>query len=378
MKIGLDIQALAGRLTGVGYYTLGLLKGLAEVSPSEKIYPFYFSSRGGVELPSLVYKKLFPRGRKIPGRLLGASWKLLGLPPLNWLVPGMDLYHFTNFVARPVKRKPVITTVYDLSFREYPQYTEPKNLKYLNRFLPPSLERSDRIVVISEFTRTELLDYYSVPENKVRVIHGGVNEEFRRKVTPDELMRIKYRYRLPEKYILTVGTWEPRKNLAGLLRAWQVLKRRSSLADYKLVLVGGKGWLYQDLERHFTGRGIPGVQVLGYVTRNDMPAIYRGAELFVFPSFYEGQGFPPLEAQAGGVPVAASRIPALEEILGGEGASYFDPQFPEDMAYAMEKVLKDRDLGERLKEKGLKNSLRFSWEKAARLTLDLYREACGG
>ncbi len=377
MKIGIDIQALAGRLTGVGYYTLGLLKGLAALSPSDQIYPFYFSYHGNVELPSLVYKKLFPRGRKIPGRLLSASWKWLGIPPLNWLVPGMDLYHFTNFVARPVRRKPVITTIYDLSFREYPEYTEPKNLKYLNHFLPPTLERSDRIIVISKFTRTELLEYYSVPENKIRVIYGGVNEEFRRKITADELMRLKYRYRLPEKYILTVGTWEPRKNLAGLLRAWQILKRRSILSDYKLVLVGGKGWLYQDLERHFSGRGIPGVQVLGYVGRGDLPAIYRGAKLFVFPSFYEGQGFPPLEAQAEGVPVAASRIPALEEILGG-GASYFDPRAPEEIASVLEEVLNNVELQERLKTVGLENSLRFSWEEAARRTLDLYREACGG
>lgn len=377
MKIGIDIQALAGRLTGVGYYTLGLLKGLAALSPSDQIYPFYFSYRGDVELPSLVYKKLLPRGRKIPGRLLSASWKWLGIPPLNWLLPGMDLYHFTNFVARPVRHKPVITTIYDLSFREFPQYTEPKNLKFLNRFLPPTLERSDRIIVISDFTRTELLDYYSVPADKVRVIYGGVNEEFRRKVTPDELMRIKYRYRLPEKYILTVGTWEPRKNLAGLLRAWQLLQRESVLSDYKLVLVGGKGWLYQDLEKYFSGGGIPGVQILGYVSRNDLPIIYGGAKLFVFPTFYEGQGFPPLEAQAGGVPVAASRIPALEEILGG-GASYFDPKFPEDIAYNIKKVLSDAEVRERLKAEGLKNSLRFSWEEAARRTLDLYRETCGG
>jgi len=190
-------------------------------------------------------------------------------------------------------------------------------------------------------------------------------------------MRIKYRYRLPEKYILTVGTWEPRKNLAGLLRAWQIVKRKAVLSDYKLVLVGGKGWLYQDLERHFSGRGIPGVQVLGYVGGGDLPAIYRGAKLFVFPSFYEGQGFPPLEAQAEGVPVAASRIPALEEILA-EGASYFDPRAPEEIASVLEEVLSKPELRERLRSAGRENSLRFSWEEAARRTLALYRETCGG
>lgn len=377
MRVGIDIQCLTGPRTGVAYYTLGLLKGLASLSGEDRICPFYFSRRGEVDLPARVYKKLSPRGRKISGRLLSLGWKHLGFPPLNWLIPGMDIYHFTNFVSRPVRRKPVITTIYDLSFKRYPEFTEPKNLKFLEKFVPPSLVRSDRVIVISEFTKKELLSLFPVPENKVRVVYGGVDDEFRRPASTDELLRVRYRYNLPEKYVLTVGTWEPRKNLSGLLRAWEQFKTSSASADFKLVLAGMKGWLYQEIEKNIqSARSGPGIKTLGYIRRFDLPAVYQGASLFVFPSYYEGQGLPPLEAQAAGVPVAASRTASLPEVLG-TGAVYFDPAKPEEMAEVMNRILSDKGLMEKLIESGRENTRKYSWEKTARQTLSVYKDACG-
>lgn len=378
MKVGIDIQCLTGPLTGVGYYTLGLLGGLSSLSPSDRICPFYFSRRGDVDLPPLVYKKLRPLGRKVPGRLLSLGWKRLGFPPLNWLIPGLDLYHFTNFVARPVRRKPVVTTVYDLSFKRHPEFTEPKNLRYLEKFVPLTLERSDRIIVISEFTRKELLDLFPVPGSKITVIHGGVDENFRKPATADELLRVRYRFNLPEKYVLTVATWEPRKNLVNLLEAWQSLKMEGKVGDRKLVLVGMKGWLHGEIDQKYRNMaGNRGVRAAGYIPRQLLPIVYQGAECFVFPSLYEGLGLPPLEAMAGGVPVAASRAASLPEVLG-DAALYFNPAKPREIAEALLAVLIRPELRAGLIEKGRKQAAKYTWEDTARKTLAVYRRACGG
>ncbi|MDP8236448.1 MAG: glycosyltransferase family 1 protein [Candidatus Erginobacter occultus] len=301
MKIGIDIQCLTRPLTGVGYYTLGLLEGLAGLEEAGGITPFYFSFHGQVDLPSLVYKEMAPRDRKIPGKILSLGWKRLGFPPVEWLIRGMDVYHFPDFIARPVRRKPVVTTVYDLSFKRFSEFTEARNLKYLEASLPASLERSDRIIVISRFTRDELISLYPVSPGKVAVVEGGIDDAFRRPLTADELLRTRYRFHLPEKYLLTVGTWEPRKNLVRLLEAWSSLRAAGKLGGYKLVLAGLKGWLCGEIEQKFRNyAGQRGVMALGYVPRSALPAVYRGASGFIYPSLYEGQGLPPLEAMASG------------------------------------------------------------------------------
>lgn len=377
MKIGIDIQCLTRPLTGVGYYTLGLLEGLANLAEADEVTPFYFSFRNQVDLPPVVYKEMAPRDRKIPGRLLSLGWKRLGFPPVEWLIRGMDVYHFPDFIARPVRRKPVITTVYDLSFKRFPEFTEARNLKYLESSLPGSLERSDRIIVISRFTRDELISLYPVSPGKVVVIEGGIDDSFRQSLTADELLRTRYRFYLPEKYLLTVGTWEPRKNLVRLLEAWDSLRSEGKLGEYKLVLVGLKGWLCGEIEQKFRDQaGQRGVMALGYVPRSALPAVYRCASGFIFPSLYEGQGLPPLEAMASGVPVAAARAGSLPEMLG-EAALYFDPTEPVEIARAIEAILTRPELGAELVEKGKRQSTRFTWERAARMTLDVYRGAAG-
>lgn len=377
MKIGIDIQPLTRPLTGVGYYILGLLQGLASLSTSDRVYPFYFSSHGHINLPARVYKRMAPRGKKIPGRVLSLGWKRLGFPPVNWLIRGMDVYHFPDFVARPVRRKPVVTTIYDLSFKRYPEFTEPKNLKYLETSLPASLERSDRIIVISQFTRQELITLYPVSANKVTVVYGGIDDIFRQPVTPDELLRIRYRFNLPEKYILTVGTWEPRKNLVMLLQAWRTLRMEGRMSGYKLVMVGMKGWLCGEIEQKFRNQaGQRGVMSIGYIPRTALPAIYRGAAAFIFPSIYEGLGLPPLEAMAGGVPVAAARAGALPEVLG-EAAAYFDPSNPREIGDSIEAIVTRKELAGALREKGLEQAKKYTWERTAEQTMRVYRNACG-
>ncbi len=377
MRIGIDIQCLTRSRTGVAYYTVGLLKGLASIPLDDEICPFYFSRRSNIDLPAPVYKKLAPIGKKIPGRILNLGWKRLGFPPLNWLVRGMDCYHFTDFVARPVKRKPVVVTIYDLAFKRFPEFIEPRNLKYLESFVPASLDRADRIIAISKFTQNELTSLFDIPAGKIRVVYGGIDDIFRRPVTEDELIRARYRFNLPRKYILTVGTWEPRKNLVRLLEAWKILRSQGTIGDFKLVMVGMKGWLYGEIEQKFRNlAGRRGVRSIGYIPRTSLPALYRGAEAFIFPSLYEGQGFPPLEAMACGVPVASSRAASLPEVLG-DAVLYFDPANPREIAEAISGLLKNPEKSARLGEAGRKQAAGFTWERTASETMETYRDACG-
>jgi glycosyltransferase involved in cell wall biosynthesis len=377
MKIGIDIQCLTRPLTGVGNYTRGLLEGLAGLVGADRIVPFYFSFHRQVELPPIVYKKMAPRDRKIPGRILNLGWKRLGFPPVEWLIPGMDVYHFPDSIARPVKRKPVVTTVYELAFKRFPEFTEAKRLKYLEKSFPDSLQRSDRIIVVSRFTRDELLSLFPVSADKVAVVEGGVEASFRRPLTDDELLRTRYRFHLPEKYLLTVGTWEPRKNLVPLLEAWSSLRTAGKVGDYKLVMAGLKGWLCGEIEQKFRNQaGQLGVMELGYVPRSALPAVYRCAAAFVYPALYEGQGLPALEAMASGAPVAAARVGSLPELLE-EAAIYFDPTDQSQMAAALEALLNRPELASDLAEKGRRQSARFTWERTARMTLDVYRAAAG-
>jgi len=251
-------------------------------------------------------------------------------------------------------------------------------LRYLETSIPGSLERADRIIVISGLPRDELTSLYPVSANKIAVIHGGIDDIFRQSITPDELLRIRYRFNLPEKYVLTVGTWEPRKNLVRLLQAWRTLRAEGKLAGYKLVMVGMKGWLCGEIEQQFHNQaGERGVMALGYIPRSSLPAIYRGAAVFVYPSIYEGLGLPPLEALACGVPVAAARAGALPEVLG-DAALYFDPTNPQEMATAIETVVTQEKVAEELREKGRARAEKFTWEETAEKTMQVYRNACGG
>ncbi|GAJ10535.1 unnamed protein product, partial [marine sediment metagenome] len=196
-------------------------------------------------------------------------------------------------------------------------------------------------------------------------------------ITPDELLRIRYRFNLPEKYVLTVGTWEPRKNLVRLLQVWRTLRAEGKLGGYKLVMVGMKGWLCGEIEQKFRNQaGERGVMAIGYIPRSSLPAIYQGAASFVYPSIYEGLGLPPLEAMACGVPVAAARAGALPEVLG-DAVLYFDPTNPQEMAAAIEATVTQEKMAKDLREKGRARAEKFTWEETAEKTMQVYRNACG-
>lgn len=356
MRVCIDIQSIITSPSGVGRYTKELVKALSELQVKEDITLFYFNFLGRYKgLPVFPNKTI----RCIPGRVYNKLWKWFHFPPLNWFIGKFDIYHFPNFNLPPMNHGKFIITVHDLAFMRYPEYIEPKNLKFLEAHLPPSLQKAHRIITVSQFCKQELINIFNLPPEKISVVYEGVSDNFKKAVIPS--------LELPSKYILCVSTLEPRKNIEGLIRAFHI----SELKDYKLVIAGGKGWLYEGIFKSVKELGLEkDVIFLGYIPEEDLPGIYSMAKLFVFPSFYEGFGFPPLEAMACGVPVVSSRV---NEVLG-DSAYFIDPNKPEDIARGIKEVLENEELQKELIGKGGEHVKKFSWRKAAEETMNLYKK----
>jgi len=285
------------------------------------------------------------------------------------LVPDAELFHATEHLLMPLPHVPTVLTVHDLIYRLFPQYHKRLNYVYLNAAMPLYVRRAHAIITISESSKSDLVHLYDVPPEKVTVIYEAAAPHFKPALAKD-IAAVRDRYALPESYMLTVGTIEPRKNLARLLDALSVTHKKG--VDVKLVIVGKRGWLDEEFFRALDDHPCrESVQLLGYVPDNDLPCLYGAADLCVVPSIYEGFGLPVLEAMACGTPVACSHASSLPE-LGGDAAVYFDPISVEEMSASITQILRDESLHEAMRLRGLARASCFSWERAARETMEVY------
>jgi glycosyltransferase involved in cell wall biosynthesis len=235
-----------------------------------------------------------------------------------------------------------------------------------------SARKASKIIAISENTKKDIIDYFGIDEEKIRVIYLGVDRQFSPQPDMDEV-GVLSKYNLPSGYILSVGTLEPRKNLIRLINAYKMVASSGEPVP-KLVIVGGQGWGDEELGKVVRESGLIDLVILtGYVPDEDLPALYRNTTVFVYPSLYEGFGLPPLEAMACGTPVITSNVSSLPEVVG-DAAILIDPYNTTEIAQAIASVLKDKELRERLRMNGLARSNLFSWDKTARETLKLYQE----
>lgn len=298
------------------------------------------------------------------------AWKTVGWPTVDLVGPSADLWHFTNYVAPPTS-KPFVLTIYDLTFVKYPEFVESKNLSYLQQFVPDSLARAEHILVISEATRDALLEEFTLPAERVTVTPLACDPGFGRQTSAESLDRIKRKYGIEGDYFLSVGTLEPRKNLRSLLMAMAGMRRK--LHD-QLVVVGGQGWLFAETKELLRKLGLTNrVIFTGYVPPGELPTLYQGAKVFVFPSHYEGFGIPVLEAMAAGTAVVCSNAPAIPEVAG-TAALYFDPEDIEALKLALGRALDDESLRARLVEVGHEQAKQFSWKRTAEQTLQVYQQ----
>ncbi len=368
--ITLDISAAVHHRAGLGRYAASLSHALTRLIPDELAF-FYNAEQGIQPLPGLEHypTRTVALGYK-PWRMLVWLGQLARVP-YNRLVPDATLFHATEHLLLPVRGVPTVLTVHDLIFRHLPEHHKPLNRWYLNATLPLYCRRADHIIVVSEATRRDLMAAYNLPAEKITVIHEAADPRFKLPA-PGAVARVRMSYGLPEEYLLYVGTIEPRKNLPRLLHAWEPLYMAGEAPP--LVIVGRRGWLADDfyaaLERSPCREA---VQFTGYVRDEDLPALYAGATAFVFPSLYEGFGLPLLEAMACGTPVACSNGSSLPEVVG-DAALTFDPTEVAEITQALRRLLHEPELRESLRERGLQRAAQFSWERAARETLAVYRK----
>lgn len=363
----IDTRWLEGKAAAAGTntYIQSLVRGLLELDTQNRYH--LWGAPTEANAPNAHHDDFSGHYR----RAWQLVWKTVGWPPVELPGPSPDLWHFTNYVAPP-SNKPFVLTVFDLTFVEYPEFVEPKNLAFLQKWVPDSLERATRIITISESTRDGLVEHFKVPSHKIDVTHLAADEVYAKDVPEDEIGRVKDKYGIEGDYFLAVGTLEPRKNLKNLLLAVASMRRELT---QPLVVVGGQGWLFDETQDLIGKLGLSGrVIFTNYVPAGELPALYQGATAFVFPSLYEGFGIPVLEAMSAGTPVISSNTSSLPEV-GGTAAIYFDPNDPKGLKHALQRVLSDDKLRERLVVAGREQAAKYSWAKTAQHTLGVYERA---
>jgi glycosyltransferase involved in cell wall biosynthesis len=375
MKIAIDVSLALGESAGVGSYTRGLLEGLAAIDADNEYLLYSYLDFPQSAQPSFPQQPNFAlRMLPLDGEPWERMWYQAALPPQG-AMDAVDVVHSPFFNAPKKHHGALVVTIYDISFLLQPQYhTEANRLHCLQGTLNAALY-ADRIIAISQQTKTDLMDYFSLPAERIRVIHPAHRGIYYPEHDVDVIRGALERLGVFHNFILFVGSHEPRKNLKTLLQAYATYVTRHAGKEL-LVVAGGKGWLNDDLSQVAAELGIAErVRFLGYAQEADLRVLYSAAKLFVYPSMYEGFGLPPLEAMACGAPVITSNTSALPEVVG-DAALLIDPHNSEALCQAMQTVLCHDELRLRMRQQSFARAGLFSWEQTAEKTLAVYEEVC--
>lgn len=375
-RIGFDATAAFTQGGGIGRYTRELLSAVLQTN--ERFHFSIFSAKPDRPLPvqPLQFDHDHVRFKQLPlsPRWLYRIWYRLRLPiPVQLFTGGVDLFHSPDFVLPPVAANiPTLLTVHDLSFVYYPETFTSSLVAYLNRVVPWSVKRATHVLADSVATKQDLMTLYETPEDKISVLYSGVNARFAPVRNADQLQTVRAKYALGEApFILTVGTLQPRKNIQMLVQSFKPLAGES---DIQLIVAGGKGWLYEQLLDGVQRAGLQErVQFIGFVEDADLPALYSAADVFAFPSIYEGFGLPILEAMACGTPVLASNSSSLPEVTGEAGV-LIAPDDEAAWTHWLRRVREDEALREKLIARGRERTQDFSWEDSARQLHHIYSQ----
>jgi glycosyltransferase involved in cell wall biosynthesis len=364
MRIAINCRSiLKPRFTGIGRTTYHLLDWLGRID-QENEYILY------------CQKRFFDFKRKLPSFVYSnftIKQDSFGLGP--WSSVGRhDIYHIPNPDAIPDHPAPIVVTVHDLVYKTWPQSHTQETIDLTETYMAGIAKKASKIICVSESTRRDLHKFFNIPHEKSAVVYNGVDSNIFYHLS--EELKAEARVVLAEKgtqgsFILSVGTLEPRKNLPNVLKALAILKEQNRFAG-KLVVIGMKGWMLQQIETLTNELGLRNdVQFLGYVSDRELCYYYNLAEAFVYPSFYEGFGFPIIEAFCCGCPVVTSNVSSCPEVAGG-AAELVDPNNPESIAKAVAAIVNDRGHQEDLRRRGLLRASDFSFQKTAQQTLAAY------
>ncbi len=368
LNLYIDASPLAeSRITGIPHFTAELIKALDEHPDNGKVFNLIlliaFDKRD--KLSRWQFKNTHIKDISLPMRLLNLLWKYRLLPPMD-IFFGKGVYLFPNYKNWPLLRSKNLTYIHDLSYLRYPKFTQPKNLKFLQRGVNRWVSRSDIVLTGSDHTKQEIVDLLNVPEEKVIRIYHGVGHSFYYPRSSNEIITAKSKYGIKGKYILHIGSLEPRKNLINLIIAYKALPLKIRQL-YGLCLIGGGGWLNGkiiDAINNAQTEGYNIIQPQSYVEDEDLPALISGSTILVHPAVYEGFGLPPLQAMACGVPVLVANNSSMPEVVGEAGV-LFNAEKPEDISVKMDKVLSEQDYREQLSVKSLAQSKKFDWSISA-------------
>jgi glycosyltransferase involved in cell wall biosynthesis len=372
-RIVVDYTPALRQTAGIGRYTRSLVGALAELDREHTYTLFCAGERPEAgRWPANFRVRVAP----LPERWLTIGWQRLRLPvPAELLAGRAALFHSPDFTLPPLAGARGVVTVHDLSFMRLPECADPGLRAYLESGLPRAVRRADRILADSANTRDDLVELLGLPGEKITVVHGGVEPRFHRVTDPELLRAVQARYSLPERFILSVGTLEPRKNYPRLIAAYAALRRADPALPQRLLIAGRPGWLYEDIYAEVERSAMAEhVTLMGFVADADLPALYTLADLLAFPSLYEGFGLPPLEAMACGTPVVAGRNSSLIETIGGGGILVNATDVPA-LADALGQALGDDELRAGLVARGLAQAARFTWQSAAQELLTAYAQA---
>jgi len=363
-------------------YTLGVLLNLLEIDQKNEYILFVsawkkprFDFGLFSKYPNVKIKKI-----RIPNKLLNLSFWYFAWPKIDKLVGGADVIFFPNIIFGAVSRDVrVVTTIHDLSFERYPECFSWKR-RFWHIFINSKkiCRRADRIITVSNSSADDISSQYGIAPDKIVVIPSAIGENFYLLDRNDpKFIEVKEKYQLPFKFILFLGTIEPRKNILSLIGAYTALQEKAekenneNILRYKLVIAGSPGWLGEEVFEAIDGSKYKEKIILpGFISDEDKAYVYNLSSLFVYPSFFEGFGFPPLEAMACGVPVVTANNSSLPEICGKAGI-LIDPSKPEEIFEVIVQILENKDLREKLIILGLEQAKEFSWKKTAEKTLQV-------
>jgi glycosyltransferase involved in cell wall biosynthesis len=395
MNIGIDIRPLMSPIrTGVGEYTFELLNAIFELETEHQYFLFYNSHRNlSKNIPKWNQPNIHYIPTNYPNKLFNFILTLTSFPKLDSLIkkrltlPHLDIFFSPNlnFTALSSKTK-YILTIHDLSFEFFPEfYSLKQRLWHRLINIKKQCHRANLILTPSENTKQDLIKHYQITSEKIKVIYPGLSENFKQTLTNQTELdnmcsKFKTTHYIPPHFILSFGTIEPRKNILGLIKAFESFKYQSTqhssypFPDYHLVIAGSEGWKNQAIFEYLTTSPYKNsIHTLGAVSPLEKAVLYSLADLFVYPSFYEGFGFPILEAFAAKIPIIASNRSSLPEVT--ENTAYLiNPHRPEEIAVAMNTILSHENIKSRLITEGYQQLEKFTWQKAAEKWLKTIKE----
>lgn len=367
MKIGIDARMYGYAQTGIGNYIRHLLKYIFELD-KENNYVIFLSPE--------EYDNFIPPNERIKKVKVGAKWygyKEQFFLPAKLYQEKLDLMHFAHFNSPVLYFKKSVVTIHDTTPYFFPGHKMKSLLRRIGFRIVffSSVKKATRVIAVSENTKRDIIEHFKINKDKIKVIYEGVDKQFKAITDEEKLRRLRKKYNITEPFIFYTGVWRNHKNLVGLVKAFGILRNKHKL-NYQLALGGKEDPYYPEVRAAWKKLGLEKEIIrTGFIDQKELPLFYGAAKISVIPSFYEGFGLTGLEAMACGTPVVSSNKTSLPEILG-EAAIYFDPNNPAEMAEKMKLVLTDKKLYNELKEKGLKQVEKYSWEKMGKETLEIY------